>query len=202
MPVAVLLVLRSRTTVMLVAAYDLGLLVLAIVDWLISPRPGHFTLDRQMPRHLSLGTTNKVGWELRNASPYTVAFEVTEDVPEGIERETPIVSGEILAQSRAELRYDVRPTRRGLYEFGDMHLRYRTVLGLITRQRRFRGQTPVKVYPNVASLARYELAAHRHRLNEFGLTAARQRGKGLLLDRKSTRLNSSHIQKSRMPSSA
>ena len=181
-PVALLLVLRSQTIVALTVAYDLGLLALALVDLLISPRPRQLALERHMPRHLSLGAQNKIGWEIRNLSRFTVSFEVTDDVPEGIERDMPLVGGEILAQSRAELRYLVRPTRRGLYEFGDMHLRYRTVLGLLTRQRRYRAKNPVKVYPNVASLARYELAVHRHRLSELGLTAARQRGKGLMFE--------------------
>ena len=35
-----------------------------------------------------------------------------------------------------------------------------------------------------------------------GVFAARQQGNPVVVDRKSTRLNSSHIQKSRMPSSA
>ena len=181
-PVAVLLVLRSQTTVYLVAAYDIGLLIFAIVDLAISPRPLMLDLQRQMPRHLSLGVTNKIGWELRNLSRFPVRFEVTEDVPVGIDRDTEVVAGEIAAQSRAELRYGVRPTKRGLFEFGDMYVRYRSVLGLLTRQHRYPATTAVKVYPNVASLARYELAIHRHRLTEFGLTAARQRGKGLLFE--------------------
>ncbi len=181
-PVALLLVLRGRTTVVLTAAFDAGLVLLALVDILLSPRPRQISIERQVPRHLSLGTFNKIGWEIHNASGFTVSFEVTEDVPDEMERDVPSVSGNIVAQARAELRYGVRPTRRGFFEFGDIHLRYRTLLGLVIRQRRFRATSPVKVYPNVASLARYELAVHRHRLSEFGLTAARQRGKGLLFE--------------------
>ena len=36
----------------------------------------------------------------------------------------------------------------------------------------------------------------------YALTAGKVKAEGLEIDRKSTRLNSSHIQKSRMPSSA
>ncbi len=181
-PVVLLLVLRERTTVVLVIAYDVGLLLLAMVDLLISARPRHFHVERQMPARLSLNTLNQVGWELHNRSPFTVWFEATEDVPIEIERGTPSVSGQIVGHARAELRYAVRPTRRGLFEFGDIHLRYRTVLGLLLRQRRFPAAMSVKVYPNVANLSRYELALHRHRLSEMGLTAARQRGKGMLFE--------------------
>jgi uncharacterized protein (DUF58 family) len=76
------------------------------------------------------------------------------------------------------LTYRLRPTKRGLYEIGDMHLRYRTLLGLLLRRQRFSTRTLVKVYPNVANLGRYELAARAHRLSELGLVAIRQRGEG------------------------
>jgi uncharacterized protein (DUF58 family) len=181
-PVALLLVLRGPTTVTFVVFYDIALVVLALVDLAISARPRHFHIERQMPSRLSLGALNMVGWELHNRSPFTVWFEITEDVPVEMEREASSVSGQIVAHARAELRYSLRPTRRGLFEFGDIHLRYRSALGLLLRQKKFPVSTSVKVYPNVANLSRYEMALHRHRLAELGLSAARQRGKGMLFE--------------------
>ena len=70
------------------------------------------------------------------------------------------------------------PTRRGLYEFGDIFLRWQMQLGLVIRQRRIRARDAVKVYPNVSSLARYELAVQRHRTTEMGLMPVRLRGRG------------------------
>ena len=74
------------------------------------------------------------------------------------------------------------PTRRGLYEFGDIFLRWRLQLGLLIRQMRVKARSAVKVYPNVASLARYELAAMRHRTTEVGLAPARLRGRGSMFE--------------------
>ena len=92
------------------------------------------------------------------------------------------MAGTILPHASAELRYGVRPTRRGLYEFGDIFLRWRTQLGLLIRQKRIRARDAVKVYPNVASLARYELAAQRHRMAEMGLMPVRLRGRGSMFE--------------------
>ena len=50
------------------------------------------------------------------------------------------------------------------------------------RQKRIRTRSPVKVYPNVASLARYELAAQRHRMIEMGLAPVRLRGRGSMFE--------------------
>ncbi len=44
-----------------------------------------------------------------------------------------------LPHATAELHYGVRPTRRGLYEFGDIFFRWRLQLGLLIRQMRDQG---------------------------------------------------------------
>ena len=59
----------------------------------------------------------------------------------------------ILPRATAELCYCVTPLRRGRYEFGDIHVRWRLQLGLLVRQMRIKASDEVKVYPNVASLA-------------------------------------------------
>ena len=125
---------------------------------------------------------NQVGWEIRNLARWPVPFELTEDLPESIQGETPRVAATILPRASAEVHYGVRPTRRGLYEFGDIFLRWRTQLGLLVRQKRIRARDAVKVYPNVASLARYELAAQRHRRSEIGLMPVRLRGRGAMFE--------------------
>jgi uncharacterized protein (DUF58 family) len=181
-PAIVLLVGRSRAALALMIAYDLGLFAVVLIDIAVSTKPWEIGLERRSPDHLSLAGWNRIGWTMHNRSRQPVVFQVSEDVPDEIERETVPVAGTILPRSRAELSYAVRPTRRGLYELGDIYVRYRTVLGLLIRQKRFPARTPVRVYPNVANLARYELAAQRHRLAELGLKSARQHGKGTMFE--------------------
>ena len=167
---------------LLFAAYNLALAAVIGLDLLITPRPDALCFKRQTPERLSLGTANRIGWEVHNRSGRVIAFEVTEDVPDGIEVDEPVVRGEIRPRSRAEVRYVARPTRRGRYEWGDIHYRYQSVLGLVVRRGRIRGTSAVKVYPNVANVGRYELAVRQHRLAEVGLTAAARRGQGSMFE--------------------
>ena len=178
LPAIVLVAAPMRQVVYFALAYDVLLLALVLMDLRVSAAPTDLQMTRQLPPNLSLGADNHVGWEVHNASGADVSFQITDDVPEGIEPSGLPVAARIRARSRAELRYDVRPNRRGQYEFGDAHLRWQTRLGLAVRQRRIRMTTPVKVYPNVANLARYEMAAQRRRLAGLGLVATRQRGQG------------------------
>lgn len=182
LPVAVLILFPGSATVALALGYDAAVVLVALLSLLASARPAQITVRRILPEHLSLGTMNQVGWEIRNFASSLVKFELTEDLPEAIERETSAVTGAILPQASAELHYGVRPTCRGLYEFGDIFLRWQTPLGLLLRQKRIRTRNAVKVYPNVANLTRYELAAQRHRMTDIGLMPVRLRGRGSMFE--------------------
>lgn len=82
-----------------------------------------------------------------------------------------------------ELVYHVRPPRRGDYAFGDLNLRWWGVLGLIIRQARYPAAAPVKVYPNLLDIRKYELQARKGQLTELGLRQTRMLGSGTEFER-------------------
>ncbi len=182
LPVPVLIAFPDQTAAVLAIGYDVAILLVAGLSILLSARPGQIAVQRNLPGHLSLGATNQIGWEIRNLSHTAFRFELTEDVPEAIERDAPAVAAAILPRASAELRYGVVPTRRGHYEFGDIFIRWRTLWGLVIRQKRIRVRDAVKVYPNVANLARYELAVRQHRTTEIGLLPVGLRGRGSMFE--------------------
>ena len=178
LPLPVLILFPGPATVVPVVGYDVAIVLLAALTVLLSARPRQISVRRRLPVHFSLGVLNQAGWEIRNLSAWPVSLELTEDVPDAICREATAVAATVDARASAELHYGVVPTRRGLYEFGDIFLRWRMQLGLVVRQQRIRVRDSVKVYPNVASLARYELAAERHRRTEIGMMPLHLRGRG------------------------
>jgi uncharacterized protein (DUF58 family) len=182
LPLIVLVAFPGGGTAVLAAAYDASLLLVAVLTVLLSARPGDLTIARRLPEHLSLGARNQVAWEISNASGMPVQFEATEDLPETIQRDSPRSAATIRPRATAELQYGVTPLRRGRYEFGDIYIRWRLQLGLLVRQMRIKCPQEVKVYPNVASLARYELAAMRHRTADVGLSPVKRRGRGSVFE--------------------
>lgn len=177
-PVAVMVLWPGRTGLTIGLAMDFAAVFMFLFDLLISPAPQSIQVERVLPPFLSLGGDNSIGWDIRNNSRFTIRFDLTEDIPDTFQREQAVTSGRILPQSRASLRYIVRPTRRGLHEFKNIHLRCTTLLGLAVRQRRITAGQAVKVYPNVANLSRYELALHRQQRMAWGLQTVQQRGSG------------------------
>jgi uncharacterized protein (DUF58 family) len=81
------------------------------------------------------------------------------------------------------LLYHVNPPRRGDYRFGDLNLRWWGILGLMIRQARFPASEPVKVYPNLLDIRKYELQARKGMLQEIGLRQARMLGSGTEFER-------------------
>jgi uncharacterized protein (DUF58 family) len=177
-PAAVMLVFQGGGGLLLGLSLDAAVALFALLDLVLSPKKEELQVERVLPAFLSLAADNSVGWDVRNASRMVVRFVLRDDMPDAIVRSVERVEGRLRARSHAELRYKVRPTARGLYEFGDVWLRYWTPLGLLIRQRRIVARSSVKVYPNVTNLSRYELALRRHRAAELGLSGAPQRGQG------------------------
>ena len=142
LPAPVLVLFPHQAAAYAVAGYDAAVLLLAAAGVLISARPRQIAVQRALPEHLSLGAVNQVGWNIRNLAALPLAFELTEDVPESMQRETPKMTGTIPPHASADLFYGVLPTRRGLYEFGDIFVRWQTQLGLVIRQKRIRARDP------------------------------------------------------------
>lgn len=89
-----------------------------------------------------------------------------------------ILEAAITPGETTTLTYSVRPPRRGDYHFGDLHLRWETPLGLLRRQHTFAAAEPVKVYPNLVDLQRYDLLLRKNRLWELGVRNTRLIGAG------------------------
>jgi uncharacterized protein (DUF58 family) len=180
LPALIFLVWRDTGGLLLGLSLDATIVLLALLDLLWSPPLGTLEVERVMPPFLSLDAWNEVGWDVRNGSAKPLILALTDDVPDQMATDSPVVRESLPPHARASWRYDARPKTRGLYEFGDIHLWCVTQLGLLIRQKRIDARTPVKVYPNVQNLRRYEMALQRHRMQAFGLRRAAERGKGLL----------------------
>ncbi len=182
LPAPVLLVFPVTTALAAVMAYDVALLIILLLDFLVVPSPSQFEVRRSVPPTLSLGRDNEILWHLLNHSRRTISFQITEDLPGELTCDLPVMSGRIAAQSVAGITRRIRPCKRGLFEFGNISIRCLSPLGLSEKQTCLHARDTVKVYPDATHLVRYEVALQRHRLLSFGLTTTRDRGRGGLYE--------------------
>jgi uncharacterized protein (DUF58 family) len=132
---------------------------------------------------LSLGADNAIELVLTNRGQRPLKFWVRDEPPERFKTELGVLSGEVAASSEWREIYHVQPVRRGDYEFGNLNIRWQGPLGLILRQQRVEAAEPVKVYPNLLNVRRYDLLLRRNRLQEIGLRHTRMFGEGTEFER-------------------
>lgn len=142
-------------------AFDLGLLVVVLVDFFLAPRAGALQLRRLVEPVLSAGRHNPVTLEL-SLTPGArgpVRGEVRDWVTPG-----PAVSGhrqrfEVLTTSLVE--WKLTPATRGDLTFGPVTLRLEGPLGLCARQVRVDLPGATKVFPDLSVLSRDALTLAR-----------------------------------------
>ena len=163
--------------------YALFVIAVMFLDWRMAGDIKQFELRREHDNKLSLGAENPIRVSLRNRSRRRVSFTVRDEPPEQFKIEQRTMEGQVAPRGTWEQVYHVRPLRRGDYQFGDLTLRWLGPLGLILRQAKVEAKGPVKVYPNLLDVRRYDLLLRRNRLQEMGLRTTRQFGEGTEFER-------------------
>ena len=159
---------------------------LLIVDWQLAGGIQAWRARRTHDERLSLAAANPVvitverrqGWretrfELRDTPP--VPFAVAP-----VER---LLAGRCGAPGQTQIEYSVTPPRRGDFAFGDLYLRWISPLALWRKQGRIAAAAPVKVYPNLADVRKYDLLLRQNRLQDLGLRTVRRLGTGSEFER-------------------
>lgn len=172
----------------------LGWLVLVaatlLADWRLTPGCEAWEVVRSHDDRLSLAVHNRITVDVRlcggrhgGARALRVWLRDEPPPPFRIAEEERVLHGVIVPGQLGHFVYTVRPPRRGDYTFGDLHLRWESVLGLLCRQARFAAVEPVKVYPNLVDVRKYDLLLRKNRLWELGLRTARILGTGTEFER-------------------
>ena len=162
----------------LALVYDALLLALAVYDYFGTlPRRG-IQIERSCPRVLSLGVRQEVTLRIRNLSSRLVTLLVKDSPPIRFDQVGREAAMTLQPATIAEYRYQVRPTFRGAFGFGDVFYRMTGALGLARAQFRVAVPTEVKVYPNVKQLSQTELALAHASMLPGGLKLSRLLGEG------------------------
>ena len=173
----------TRTTADVALLANLLLLGVALVDLLISSVPEDVQIERRISDVLSLGADNPAVLQVRNASPYLLQIDLHDDPGPLCTVDRLPQTLELGAGKSGEVTYTVRPSRRGASVMPCVYLRFPTRLGLWTRQQQRPLVTPIRIYPDIRAVYRYELLARQNRLSEIGVRMVRMPGQGREFER-------------------
>jgi uncharacterized protein (DUF58 family) len=162
---------------------NLVLVAVACVDLLISPGPDDVAIHREISEVLSVGASNPATLTVRNRTGLTLAVTLHDDPGPLCEVDRLPQSVTVGPGKEETIHYSVKPSRRGASEMPAVHLRFPTRLGLWTRHQIRPLPTPIRIYPDIRAVYRYELMARQNRLSEIGVRMVRMPGQGREFER-------------------
>ena len=150
----------------------------AVTDWLISRSLSRVRVERECQSVLSVGASNPVELHIRNQSSLPIEVELHDEYPQpGTTENLPLTMVVPSGQERTG-RYSLQPHERGRSSFGAVHVRMESRFGLWSIQQQRNLERPVRIYPDIRAVYRFELMARRNRLEELGLKMHRLKGQG------------------------
>lgn len=157
-----------------------ALLLADVILLFISQNP--IEAKRMVTKRLSNGDENPIQFSVTNHFPVKVFVEIIDEIPHQFQvRDFSITS--VLSPGQTEsFTYNLRPTDRGEYEFGDIRVFCSSLIGFATRRITIPQKITVPVYPSFIQMRKFEMYAISNRLTDIGVKKIRRIGHTMEFD--------------------
>lgn len=184
LPTRRLLALYLSLTIVLVALSFLGLnwtfivsvnlfvFLFSLLDLFFSPARRDLSFSRQIPNKLERGLWYEIKVKLVNQSNKPFYLLIKDDLPQSFKAKS-FISAEVGAEEEKSFTYELSAPVRGDYSLEELHIRYRSPLGLWAKQMTVKDQAWVKVIPDMTEVKDYLQDAQKFLLYE-GLKIKKQ----------------------------
>lgn len=131
---------------------------------------------RQCAARFSNGDENEISIRVESSYSYPISLEVIDEIPIIFQQRDIDFRLKLGANEGQTIRYQLRPTHRGVYSFGKIRVFVLSRMGLISRRYSCGEPQDVKIYPSYLMLHQYELLAMSDNLTELGIKRIRRVG--------------------------
>lgn len=131
---------------------------------------------RITPEKLSNGDENPVNVTIKNYYTFPISAKIIDEIPFQFQIRNFEIIRKIKASSQDEIVYNLRPTERGEYSFGNLNVYVSSPLRLISRRFTFDKGKIVPTYPSYIQLRKYDLIAFSNNLFQYGIKKIRRIG--------------------------
>ncbi|MBL7784617.1 MAG: DUF58 domain-containing protein [Chitinophagales bacterium] len=156
----------------------LAWVLLIFVDMLLLFRwQKGITANRRTTERLSNGDANTVTIDVENRYPFDIAINIIDELPAQLQIRNFLLTDHLASQAYHQLTYTIRPTERGEYFFGSLHIFVSSPLGIVQRRYSLMGkESMLAVYPSFIQMQKYELLAFSNQIQAFGIKKMRRIG--------------------------
>jgi uncharacterized protein (DUF58 family) len=131
---------------------------------------------RITPEKFSNGDQNLVNVVIKNYYTFPVFAKIIDEIPFQFQVRNFEICRKIKASSQDEINYELRPTERGEYFFGNLNIYISSPLRLVSRRFKFENGNMVPTYPSYIQLRKYDLIAFSNNLFQYGIKKIRRIG--------------------------
>ncbi len=157
----------------------IGMLATVLVDAARAFAIPTLSVEREHSGTLPLDMPSEVRLSVRNEGHRRFRLELFDHHPQHAVVDGLPQSLTVEAATIAQCSYELKPMRRGQWNFDGVQLRIWSPLGFWQRRRYVGPSTSVRVYPNFAPVIKYSLLATENRLSQMGIKRSRRRGEGM-----------------------
>lgn len=138
--------------------------------------------QRLTSKRLSNGDENPIQIEVKNNYGFGVKLRVIDEIPFQFQLRDKDFRLFLNPAAVKSIHYNLRPTKRGEYDFGFIRVYVGSPLCLVNKRYNFDGAQILPVYPSFINLGQYELMAISRNLTEFGIKKIRKIGQSAEFD--------------------
>ncbi len=147
-----------------------------IIDYISLYSRNGIIADRLLPKRFSNGDNNQIFISIQNKYAFAASLVIIDELPFQFQARDNQWEMTLSSKNDTTIKYELRPTKRGEYVFGNLNLLCSTPLGLIQRRFQFAREATIPTFPSFLQMRKYELAAFSYKLNNMGVKRIRRLG--------------------------
>lgn len=131
---------------------------------------------RILPDKFSNGDNNQVEISVENKYPFIIYLTIIDEVPIQFQIRDFELKLKVKPNKEDRIGYNLKPTERGEYHFGNLNIYAATRIGLVAKRFRFDNEAMVPTYPSFKQLRKFELININNNLQDYGVKKIRRIG--------------------------
>ncbi|WP_236027212.1 DUF58 domain-containing protein [Gelidibacter pelagius] len=131
---------------------------------------------RILPDKFSNGDNNQVEISVENKYPFIIYLTIIDEVPIQFQIRDFELKLKVKPNKEDRIGYNLKPTERGEYHFGNLNVYAATRIGLVAKRFRFDNEAMVPTYPSFKQLRKFELININNNLQDYGVKKIRRIG--------------------------
>jgi uncharacterized protein (DUF58 family) len=154
--------------------------ILTIVDiFILYKTKNAIEVERFLPERLSNGDENKISLTLKNQYPFVAHLSLIEELPYQFQKRDFFFNQQLQKNEEKSIHYNLKPTERGVYLFGNVNVYVSSSLQLATKKYILGEEKELKCYPSFLKLREFNIKAFNNATISYGSKKVRRIGNSL-----------------------